>query len=82
MLAKWHKDNKVNVLEKPSQSSDFNTVESMWTTLKSVFVEAYKLNLVTRRGMGHNSSSLLQKVCEWLKCLTQVKQFKGHTTKN
>uniref|UniRef100_A0AAZ3SB49 Tc1-like transposase DDE domain-containing protein n=1 Tax=Oncorhynchus tshawytscha TaxID=74940 RepID=A0AAZ3SB49_ONCTS len=36
VVAKWLKDNKVNVLERTSQSPDLNPVENLWAELKNI----------------------------------------------
>ena len=74
-VAKWLKDNKVKVLEWPSQSPDHNLVEGLWAEMNKR-VRTWRSRILTQ----------LHQLCqeEWegyLKCLTQVKQFKGNATK-
>ena len=45
-VAKWPKDNKVKILEWPSQSPDLNPIENVWAELKKHVQARRPINLM------------------------------------
>ena len=85
-VEKWLKDNKVKVLEWPSQSPDLNHIENVWAELKKNMYEQGGLQTwlsytssVRRNGPTPTYCGKL--VEGYPTSLTQVKQFKGNATK-
>ena len=87
VVAKWLKDNKVKVLEWPSQSSDLNTIANLWGELKNRVRARRPTNLTQLHQLCQEEWAKIHptycgKLVEgYPKCLTQVKQFKGNAAK-
>ena len=87
VVEKWHKDNKVKVLEWSSQSPDLNPIENLWAELKKC-VQARRptnqtqLHQLCQEKWAKIHSTYYRKLVEdYPKHLTQVKQFIGNATK-
>ena len=66
VVAKWLKDNKVKVLEWPSQSpqsQNLNPIENLWTELKKRVRARRPTNLTQLHQLGQNSPNLLWEAC-------------------
>ena len=78
MTPKWLKDNKVKVLEWPSESPNLNPIESLWAELKKRVQARRPTNLTQLHQLCQEEWAKIQ---GFLKHFTQVKQFKGNATK-
>ena len=87
VVAKWLNDNKVKILELPSQRPNLNSIENLWAERKKRVRARRPTNLTQLHQLCQEECAKIHptycgKLVEgYPKHLIQVKQFKGNATK-
>ena len=75
VVAIWFKDNKIKLLEWPSQSPDLNPRENLWSELEKCVRARRPTNLTQIHQLCQEECANLKLVEGYSKHLTQVKQL-------
>ena len=88
VVAKWLNDNKVKILEWPSQSPDLNPIEYLWAELKKHVRARMPTNLTQLHWLYQEEWAKIHPTYFWKlvegypKHLTRVNPFEGNATKH